>query len=194
MGLAETVEMLEAMGFHMFRKILYRHQPVGAALVYTPIDLYSRLIVEGETTYLDFGCGEWHNAEALQDTLPTRLMQFAAEMNETASAFGCETGNAIENEFQEKLVEAEKQAGRKLDCLWQGFNGFWKGLYRGAVFEINNHLRVIAIDGGELAPRDRFVASRKTDMTAGMSLRHAFAEIDRAGGYDEIEVDEPEKL
>lgn len=189
MDIREAIDVLQALGFHMFRKILFRKTLVGAAFVYMPFDVYCRLINDGGTTYLDFGSGEWHDVEGLEDYLPTLLTQFVAARESADRPGASESASALEDAFPEKLAETEKHSGRKLDFLWQGANGCWMGLYRGAVLEINNHLRVVSIDGGSLVPQNRLFGFTEKDTQAGMSLRDAFGVIDESGGYEEIPVD-----
>ena len=189
MDILEAVDVLQALGFHMYRKILLQGTLVGVALVYMPFDVYGRLIFNGGTTYLDFGCGKWLKIEELEDHLPTLLLRFAAERDASDRHRALETESTLETVFPEKLAETEKASGRKLNSLWQGYEGHWKGLYRGAVLEINNHLRVLSIDGGDIDPQDRLFGSAEADAQAGIPLNDAFGIIDEAGGYEEIPVD-----
>jgi hypothetical protein len=190
MDILEAIEMLEAVGFHRYRTILYGGIQVGAALVYTPIDLYCRLILDGGTTFLDIGNGKWINVDELKDDLPTLLMQFAEEMDAPKPPRVSESAEALESVFPIKLAEIEKKAGRKFDFLWEGCNGYWMGIYRGAILEINNHLRVIALDGGELSLKHNYFDYPEADARAGISLQEAFAVIDKQGGCEEIQVAE----
>jgi hypothetical protein len=187
----EAIEMLEAVGFHMYRKILYGGIQVGAALVYTPIDLYCRLILDGDTTFVDFGSGEWDDVDELRDDLPTLLMQLVAETDASNPPPVSAPVKAFESVFRKKLAEIEKEAGRKVDFLWEGSDGYWVGIYRGAVLAINNHLRVIALDGGELSYQNNFFGYPEADARAGMTLQDAFAAIDKLGGCEEMQVEEP---
>jgi hypothetical protein len=188
MDILEAIDMLEAVGFHMYRRILYNGKQVGAALVYTPIDLYCRLIFDGGITFLDIGRGEWEDVDGLKDDLPTLLMQFAEEMD-TPKPVASEFVAAPESVFPEKLAETEKEAGRKLDFLWEGCNGYWIGIYRGAVLEINNDLRVISLDGGEIKLQKTCFGYHDADSQTGMSLPEAFAVIDTRGGCEEIQLE-----
>ena len=189
MDILEAIDMLEAVGFHMYRRILYNGKQVGAALVYTPIDLYCRLIFDGGITFLDIGRGEWEDVDGLKDDLQTLLMQSAEEMD-TPKPVVSGSVAAPEGVFPEKLAETEMEAGRKLDFLWEGCNGSWIGIYRGAVLEINSDLRVISLDGGEIKLQNTCFGYPGADSQAGMSLPEAFAVIDKRGGCEEIQLEE----
>lgn len=194
MDILEAVDVLQALGFHMYRKILLRGTLVGVALVYMPYDVYGRLIFNGGITYLDFGCGKWLDVEVLEYNLPGLLLHFAAERDTTRRHRVSESESDQEAVFPQKLAETENASGRKLDSLWQGCEGHWKALYRGAVLEINNQLRVLSIDGGDIDPQNRLFGHTGMDEQAGIPLNAAFGIIDEAGGYEEIPVntDTPE--
>jgi len=189
MDILEAVDVLQALGFHMYRKILLRGTLVGVVLVYMPFDVYGRLIFDGGTTYLDFGCGKWLDLEELEDQLPTLLLHYAAERDAATRSPVAASESAQDSAFPQKLAEMEKASGRKIDSLWNSADGLWKGLYRGAVLEINNHLRVLSIDGGAIYPQDRLIGHTEMDAQAGIALNDAFGIIDEAGGYEEIPVD-----
>lgn len=193
MEIDEAIEMLEAAGFHLYRRLRQGNELCGARMVHTITDLYVnvRLLDDGLWSYLGGECvgyngGLFVNFDELQAKLPGLLAQAEKQRDQLREYYGEEDAE-LDMRMPIQLKKLKDQTGRGLEPYWWGEGGFIKGVYRGVILEINDSLRVIGFD-------DYVIRSDAANESAGTSLEDVFDQIDEAGGYEEERIEEPQEL
>jgi hypothetical protein len=190
MDIIQGIEVLEATGFHLYRRLREGDELRGALMVHTKADLYvaMRLVDDGLWTYLSGSCaaeaaGLFVEFRELRDKILDVLYQSETQQN-ALSAHCRKQDTALDIRISFQLQELKAQTGRALELSWLGENGFVKGLYRGVILEMDDSLRVIDCEGLVLRPED---AEEGSEIPLGKVLER----IDEAGGYEEERTEEP---
>lgn len=190
MDIERAIETLEAAGFHLYRRLRQGDKLCGAMMVHTRTDLYvgMRLLDNELWSHLSGDCpaqdsGLFVSFHELQEKIPGLLAQ-AQKQRDTLSQYYGKQDAELDMRIPIQLQELKAQTGRTLEPCWLGENGLFKGVYRGAILEINESLGVIGFD-------DYVLRSDAAAVASGLALDEVFDQIDAAGGYEEEWIEGP---
>ena len=204
MYIHEVIRLLEDNGFHLCSKKLKGNRPFSAILVQTTYDLYAKVCTSNqyEATQVTFSGpgllkykpdrGIFSYTEELQERI-SKHIQYAEERMDMQLDKHDKFDEALDVMVAEQVAELKRETGRGFDFVWYGEGNYLKGLYRGAVLEINNHLRVIWCDGHEVLCDDLDDDYPESGEDAGISLQDAFDQIDDIGRLEERQIEEKMK-
>jgi hypothetical protein len=125
--------------------------------------------------------------EELQERITSHIQHAEEQMEmplETHDKFDA----TLDVMVAEQVAELKQETGRGFEFVWYGEGNYLKGLYRGAVLKINNHLRVIWCDGHEVLRDDLDGDYPESGEDAGLSLQDAFDQIDDMGRLEEQQI------
>jgi hypothetical protein len=190
MDIKQAIEVLEAAGFHLYRRLRRGDELCGALMVHTRTDLYVgiRLIDNELWSHLSGDCpaqdsGLFLSFLELWEKIPGLLAQ-AQKQRDTLSEYYGKQDAELDMRIPIQLQELKAQTGRALEPCWLAENGLFKGVYRGVILEINESLRVIGFD-------DYVLRSDAATSGSGLPLEEVFDQIDAAGGYEEERIEGP---
>jgi hypothetical protein len=201
MNIHDVIKLLEDNGFHLCSRKLKGNRLFGAFLVQTAYDLYARVYASDQyaatqVTFSGPGLLKYEPdrsifsyTEELQERI-TRHIQYAEEQMEILLQKYDKFDAALDVMVAEQVAELKQETGRGFEFVWYGEGDYLKGLYRGAVLEINNHLRVIWCDGHEVLRDDLDDDYPESDEDAGISLEDAFDQIDDTGRLEKQQIEE----
>jgi hypothetical protein len=206
MDINEAIEILEGNGFHLYRREFKGGCLYGARLVQPACDLYVALATssKGEGVEAVFsGVGKYKvepdhtvltNSANLTKRMDTHIECVMGLIGKTGS-HNDKSEAELDIDAANQINELEKKTGRRFEFVWQGYSGFWKGLYRGAVLEINDHQRVIEMDGYEVFSDDVDLEDySEINKNAGLPLNDVLDEIDNEGGWEKVSMEEYEEV
>jgi len=201
MNIDEVINLLEDNGFHLCSKKLEGSRPFFAYLVQTTYDLYAKVFMGDQywATQVAFsGPGRLKNepdrgifsfTEELQERITSHIQYAEQQMKMPLEKYD-KVDAALDLTVAEQVAELKQETGRGFEFVWYGEGDYLKGLYRGAVLEINNHLRVIWCDGHEVRRDDLDDDYPESGEDAGISLQEAFDQIDDMGRLEEQQIEE----
>jgi len=199
MYIHEVIRLLEDNGFHLCSKKLKGNRPFSAYLVQTAYDLYAKVYTSDQSAatqvtfsgpgLLKYGPdrGIVSYAEELQERITSHIQQ-AEEQLEMPLEKHNKFDATLDVMVAEQVAELRQETGRGFEFVWYGEGNYLKGLYRGVVLKINNHLRVIWCDGHEVFRDDLDADYPESGEDAGLSLQDAFDQIDDMGRLEEQQV------
>ena len=189
MDIHGSIEMLEAAGFHLYRRIVNGSELISALLVYPPVDLYAEVDSLIDGTLLRFDGLAGNHAFNCTDTSMARnaIQTQILSATETWDGAGLPAAYPdLEAWFQgpdlqtiQRIRQMKVAHGYGIESIWLTRNAAFKCLYRGAVIKVDDELMTaVAVDGKRVA----------------IPLNIALALLDEMGGMEEQQIEEPEAL
>ena len=189
MDINGALEMLEAAGFHLYRRVVNRSELIGALLVYPPIDLYAEVdsLIDGTLLRFKDLAGE-HAFNCTDTTMLQNAIQTQVQSaKKTWDGAGLPAAYPdLEVWFQgpelqtiQQIRQMKVEHGYDIEHIWLTGDCGFKCLYRGAVIKVNDELMTaIGVDGKRHA----------------IPLKAALALLDEMGGLAEQQIEEPQAL